>query len=162
MINLHERMLPTSAAIEPATSWSPVGQRIQLSHRGQVVFLVLLFICFCFVGVLLFLFFFFFNEYCLHQMNILKMLNHWQVMFTTTWTLTFTNLRTNSADNKLITFFFSYFSQKIGFDISCKLSPKEETIYMKCQNPIFWKICISKGCLLNFLHRRLSVKINTC
>ena len=35
MINLHERMLPTSAGVEPAT-WSPVGRRIQLSHRGQL------------------------------------------------------------------------------------------------------------------------------
>ena len=35
MINLHERMLPTSAGIEPATSWSPVGRRIQLRHRGH-------------------------------------------------------------------------------------------------------------------------------
>ena len=35
MINLHERMLPTSAGVEPATSWSPVGRRIQLSHRGH-------------------------------------------------------------------------------------------------------------------------------
>ena len=35
MINLHERMLPTSAGVEPATSWSPVGWRIQMSHRGQ-------------------------------------------------------------------------------------------------------------------------------
>ena len=26
MINLHERMLPTSARVEPATSWSPVGR----------------------------------------------------------------------------------------------------------------------------------------
>ena len=26
MINLHERMLPTSVGIEPATSWSPVGR----------------------------------------------------------------------------------------------------------------------------------------
>ena len=34
MINLHERVLPTSAGVEPATSWSPVGRRIQLSHRG--------------------------------------------------------------------------------------------------------------------------------
>ena len=34
MIYLHERMLPTSAGVEPATSWSPVGRRIQLSHRG--------------------------------------------------------------------------------------------------------------------------------
>ena len=35
MINLHERMLLTSAGVEPATSWSPVGRRIQLSHRGR-------------------------------------------------------------------------------------------------------------------------------
>ena len=28
-------MLPTSEGVEPATSWSPVGQRIQLSHRGR-------------------------------------------------------------------------------------------------------------------------------
>ena len=35
MINLHERMLPTSAEVEPATSWSPVGRHTQLSHRGQ-------------------------------------------------------------------------------------------------------------------------------
>ena len=35
MINLHERMLPTSAGVEPATSWSPVGRRIQLSHWGR-------------------------------------------------------------------------------------------------------------------------------
>ena len=39
--------------------------------------------------------------------------------------------------NKLMSFFvffflFFFFSQKIGFDISCKLSPKE-TICMKCQ-----------------------------
>ena len=38
MINLHERMLPTSAGVEPATSWSPVGRRIQLSHRGGLGF----------------------------------------------------------------------------------------------------------------------------
>ena len=36
MINLHERMLPTSAGVEPATFWSPVGRRIQLSHRGRL------------------------------------------------------------------------------------------------------------------------------
>ena len=38
MINLHERMLPTSAGVEPATSWSR-RTRIQLSrplsHRGR-------------------------------------------------------------------------------------------------------------------------------
>ena len=42
MINLHERMLPTSAGVEPATSWSSVGRRIQLSHRGRQDFLVFL------------------------------------------------------------------------------------------------------------------------
>ena len=35
MINLHEWMLPTSARVEPATSWSPVGRRIQLRYRGR-------------------------------------------------------------------------------------------------------------------------------
>ena len=35
-INLHERMLPTSAGVEPATSLSPVGRRIQMSHRGRL------------------------------------------------------------------------------------------------------------------------------
>ena len=29
-------MLLTSAGVEPATSWSPVGRRIQLSHRGRL------------------------------------------------------------------------------------------------------------------------------
>ena len=28
-------MLPTSAGVEPATSWSPVGRRIQLSHEAN-------------------------------------------------------------------------------------------------------------------------------
>ena len=28
-------MLPSSAGVEPATSWSPAGRRIQLSHRGR-------------------------------------------------------------------------------------------------------------------------------
>ena len=32
MINLHERMLPTSAGVEPATSWSPVRRRILLRN----------------------------------------------------------------------------------------------------------------------------------
>ena len=41
MINLHERMLPTSAGVEPATSWSPVERRIQLSHRGRQIQIVL-------------------------------------------------------------------------------------------------------------------------
>ena len=38
----------------------------------------------------------------------------------------------NSADYKVMIFFFLFFSQKIGFVISCKLSPKE-TFCMKCQ-----------------------------
>ena len=29
-------MLPTLAGVEPTTSWSPVGRRIQLSHRGRL------------------------------------------------------------------------------------------------------------------------------
>ena len=33
-------MLPTSAGVEPATSWSPVRRRIQLSHRGQLLYLM--------------------------------------------------------------------------------------------------------------------------
>ena len=37
----------------------------------------------------------------------------------------------NSADDTLK--YFSYFSQKTGFDISCQLSP-QETIGMKCQS----------------------------
>ena len=32
-------MLPTSAGVEPATSWSPVGRRIQLSHLGRLCLL---------------------------------------------------------------------------------------------------------------------------
>ena len=32
-------MLPTSAGVEPTTSWSPVGRRIQLSRRGRLPFL---------------------------------------------------------------------------------------------------------------------------
>ena len=37
MINLHERMLPTLAGVEPVNSWSSDGRRIQLSHRGRPV-----------------------------------------------------------------------------------------------------------------------------
>ena len=45
--------------------------------------------------------------------------------------LTFTIFWANSADDKLV-IFFSYFSQKTAFVISCKLFPME-TICMKCQ-----------------------------
>ena len=44
--------------------------------------------------------------------------------------LIITLLWANSADNKVVK--FSYFSQKTGSDISCKLSPME-TICRKCQ-----------------------------
>ena len=37
MINLHERMLLTSAGVEPATSWFPVGWRIRLETRRSRV-----------------------------------------------------------------------------------------------------------------------------
>ena len=44
-----------------------------------------------------------------------------------------------SADDILKYFFlFFFFFEKIGFDTSCKLSPKE-TICMKCQNQSSWK-----------------------
>ena len=40
MINLQERMLPTSAGVEPATSWSPVGRRILLwNGMGKSIFM---------------------------------------------------------------------------------------------------------------------------
>ena len=49
---------------------------------------------------------------------------------TSNYTLTFTILWANAADDKL-TIFLLFFSE-IGFDISCNLSPME-TICMKCQ-----------------------------
>ena len=67
--------------------------------------------------------------------------------------LTFITLWANSADNKLV-IFFSYFSQKTGFDIAYI-----ETICMKCQ--MFSgknKKNISKCCLLKILPRLLSIK----
>ena len=50
--------------------------------------------------------------------------------------LTFTTLWANSADNKLMVFFFSYFSQTMGSEISCKLSPLK-TIWIKMSNLFF-------------------------
>ena len=52
--------------------------------------------------------------------------------------LTFTTLWANSADDKL-TIFFYFFSRKIGFDISCKLSPTRQFAWMS--DPIFWHFC---------------------
>ena len=45
------------------------------------------------------------------------------------WVNTTSTLWANSANDKLMIFFL--FSQKISFEISCKLSPQEE--------PIFWE-----------------------
>ena len=52
---------------------------------------------------------------------------------------TFTTLCAISADDKQMIFFF-YFSHKIGFDVSCKLSPKEMSRCMKCRSPFLVKI----------------------
>ena len=52
------------------------------------------------------------------------------VFFLLFFFLTFITLWANSADDKLMVFFLN-FSEKIGFDISCKLFP-EETICIKC------------------------------
>ena len=57
---------------------------------------------------------------------------------------------------------FHIFSKKLGFDISCKLSP-EETICMKCQVLVSgnykkkYTKTISKSLLLNFLPSMQSV-----
>ena len=86
-------MLPTSAGVEPATSWSPVGRRIQLSHRGR------------------------------H-----RVMTNQSISSSTLCTLGKIFSRCH----------FDFFFQKTGFDISCKLSPKE-TICMKCQGLFLWK-----------------------
>ena len=52
-------------------------------------------------------------------------------------TTTITTLRANLAGYKLTS--FSYFSQKTGLDISCRLSPLETTCMM-CANLFCWKI----------------------
>ena len=75
--------------------------------------------------------------------------------------LTISALWGDSADDKLMTFF--YFSQKTGFDISCKLSPVE-TICMNGQNLFSGekkkkKKKISK-CLLKFLPRVININIH--
>ena len=59
-----------------------------------------------------------------HYECLTKLLWHDMTGVTTRWA--------NSADDKLI---FFLFSQKTGFQISCRLSPVEiETICLKCQN----------------------------
>ena len=70
--------------------------------------------------------------------------------------LTFTTLWAFSAADKLM-IFFSYFSQKTGFYIACKLSPLE-TICIKSQTqfPGKNKNNVSKCSLLKILLRVLS------
>ena len=74
--------------------------------------------------------------------------------------LTFPTLWAISADDKLI-IFFSYFSQKTGVGIPCKLSPLG-TICMNCQNLFSGKNNknISKSHLLKILPRVLWVKFS--
>ena len=57
----------------------------------------------------------------------------------------------HEMSNPIFWWYFSYFSQKIKYDISCKLSPKE-TICMKCQILFSGKNKknISKCCMLKF------------
>ena len=50
--------------------------------------------------------------------------------------LTITTLWANSADDRLMTFFL-YFSQKTGFDISCKSSPIDSL--HEISKPVFWE-----------------------
>ena len=54
-------------------------------------------------------------------------INFWIIGKYVYWLLTFTALWANSADDKFVIFF-----QKVGLDISCKLS-QMETFCMKCQ-----------------------------
>ena len=72
--------------------------------------------------------------------------------------LTFTTLWAHSAEDKLV-IFFSYFSHKTGFDISCKLSPMDGDNLHEMSNPVFRKIKKkkSKCCLLKILPIVLSV-----
>ena len=58
---------------------------------------------------------------------------NWDVWIDLLGIETFTTLLANSADNTLMLFFFFYFTQKTGFDISHNLSPLQ-TICKKCQN----------------------------
>ena len=68
--------------------------------------------------------------------------------------LTFTFLRANSANN-LHWWYFSYFSQKTGFDISCKLSPLDWRQFAWNVNSVVFggkirKIFQTASCLLKF------------
>ena len=55
---------------------------------------------------------------------------------------------------------FFYFSQKISFDISCKLSPKE-AIQLKCQVLFSWKTCKNRMMPATILFSASSVEFNS-
>ena len=76
-------------------------------------------------NILIFFFFLLFSEYRIwHFMQLVSIGES---------SLRLSSMGKFSAENTLF-FFFFYFSQKTGFDISCKLSPSPlETICMKCQ-----------------------------
>ena len=63
----------------------------------------------------------------------------------------------NSADDNLK--YFACFSKKIGFDISCKLSP-QETICMKYQSLFSGKIIISLSSAV-FVQRVVKVCVDS-
>ena len=71
--------------------------------------------------------------------------------------LTFTTLWANLADDTLL--IFSYFVQKAGFDISCKLS-QVVTICMKC-HILFSEKNLSKWYLMKNLTRVLSINVSS-
>ena len=90
-----------------------------------------------------------------------------KVHFLMLWLIYLTRFQKKKTLSELIQqttnwWYFSYFSQKTGFDISCKLSPLE-TICMKCQSCFLSKIRknISICCLLKILPRVLSLNISS-
>ena len=168
MINLHERMLPTSTGAEPATSWSPVGRRIQMSHQGRLVSV---------------------NSFSLQWVK--KKQSRWQIrrikgeefaLFQSkffrgchfqdgAWfaekqrgsCLPCKKLRNGTSSILTLSMlgkkfslhfeiFFSYFSQKIGLDILCQFC-------MKCQSPFSGKKKISPN-LLSAELAQWVVKVN--
>ena len=103
--------------------------------------------CCCFLFVFFFCFFFFFVLFCF--VLFVEKSGNYQY-FCTTYIDKFSR-RQNDG--------FFLFSQKIGFDISSKLSPKD-SICMKCERIYFGqnKKNISNFRLLNILPSMLSVK----
>ena len=103
----------------------------------------------------------------IHFMMIITKACHYWLIFCSHTSYRCSNILPQTSSCHLLVFnfyhdklvIFSYFSQKTGFDISCKLSPLE-TICMKCQNLFFGKNKknISVCHLLKILPRVLSIK----